>query len=205
MLGVLTPLTAEVTAGIDCVPRQVGLPQHFPRRPFPTLCSPGGGLPASAKHLPQLGSQVSVPFPSPDRRGAGVEGGCALGPRVAAPTGVSGLTIQPKLDGLLQLTAGTHPSGTEHPGETTSFSFCPLTREEKLKIIWHESANTLVAPHCHFLKVLCGGAEGNFRTSQIPSSPLHKLHIFSLQGSYQHCPSQSLHLWNGNFFATRLP
>ena len=69
------------------------------------------------------------------------------------------------------MTAGIQPSGTEHPGETNrGYSWLSDKRGETEKIIWYESAKTLVAPHCHFLKVLGGGADGNFRTSQVLST-----------------------------------
>lgn len=87
-----TPLTAEVTAGIDCVPPgRWGCPSTFHEGLFPSP-APQEVDPGFCEASPAVGQPGKCPFPqSRQKRSRAWEGGCALGPRVAAPTGVSGL------------------------------------------------------------------------------------------------------------------
>lgn len=140
-----------------CSPRQVGLPQHFPRRPFPIPSSPGGGPGFCASISTEI-DMGKCPFPqSRQRRGRAWEGvpwvpggsthGCGLD--------------HPAKAGWAAATDGRDTSKWNRTsgGDKRGFFLGPLTRGETEDCCMN-AANTLVAPHCHnCLKVLCGGAE----------------------------------------------
>lgn len=116
-----TPLTAEVTAGIDCVPPGRWGCQHFHEGLFPSP-APQEVDPGFCEASPAVGQPGKCPFPSPDRRGAGAwEEELCPGSPGGSTLGVSGLDHPAKAGWAATADGRDTSSGTEHPGETGFF------------------------------------------------------------------------------------